>query len=72
MKIQTVKLATLAFLLAPLLLLGTGCESQGPAERAGENIDRGIEDAKDAVQDAVDPAGPAEKAGRELDRAVNP
>lgn len=47
-------------------VLGTGCEREGPAERAGEDIDRTIEDMKDAVN----PPGPAEEAGKELDRAV--
>jgi hypothetical protein len=45
-----------------------GREAKGPAERAGERIDRGIQNAKDAI----DPAGPAEKAGRAVDRTVNP
>jgi hypothetical protein len=44
-----------------------GCE-KGPAERAGEAIDRGVQKATDAL----DPAGPAEKAGRAVDRAVKP
>jgi hypothetical protein len=45
-----------------------GCESKGPAEKAGEAIDKGIQDAKDAVN----PPGPAEKAGRNLDKALEP
>ena len=47
-------------------LLGTGCERQGPAERVGKDIDRAVEDMKDAVN----PPGPAEKAGKKIDRAV--
>ncbi|GJL74647.1 hypothetical protein [Nitrosomonas sp.] len=39
-------------------LIFTGCADQeGPAERAGENIDRGIENTQDAVSDAVENAG---------------
>lgn len=49
------------------LAMMSGCESKGPAERAGENIDRSIERA----QDAINPPGPAEKAGREVDKALN-
>ncbi len=54
-----------------LIILGggmvtTGCERQGPAQRAGKDIDRAVEDMKDAVH----PPGPAEKAGKKLDRAV--
>jgi hypothetical protein len=31
--------------------LPVGCERRGPAERAGRDIDRGMEDAGDAIQD---------------------
>jgi hypothetical protein len=62
MKLRT----CLAFGLTIVAL--AGCESKGPAERLGEDIDKGIQNAKDAI----DPAGPAEKAGRAVDRAVNP
>lgn len=45
----------------------SGCpRHKGPAERAGEKLDR----AADKVEDAVDPKGPLEKAGRKIDRAV--
>jgi predicted small lipoprotein YifL len=54
-----------ALLLA--LTLVTGCQEKGPAEKAGESIDRAAEKARDAV----DPAGPVEKAGRTVDRAVD-
>ena len=33
---------------------------KGPAEKAGEKMDKAI----DNVSDAIDPKGPAEKAGR--------
>jgi hypothetical protein len=56
--------------VAPLLMgslgLFSGCEPQGPAERAGENIDRAVNNAKDRVS----PSGPMEKAGENLDKAV--
>jgi hypothetical protein len=45
-----------------------GCESKGPAEKAGESIDKGIQNAKDAVN----PPGPGEQAGRNLDKAIKP
>jgi len=44
----------------------TGCE-QGPAEKAGSKIDKGIENVQDAVNP---PSGPGEKAGRAIDRAT--
>jgi hypothetical protein len=45
-----------------------GCESKGPAERAGSSIDKGVQNAKDAIN----PPGTAEKAGRALDSTVKP
>lgn len=59
-----------AVLMATLVtggaLVGVGCERQGPAERAGQGIDRMVED----VKDKLDPPGPVEKAGKTVDRAV--
>jgi hypothetical protein len=68
MKTRTTKFAALGILLAPLVALSIGCEREGPAERAGEGIDR----AADNAADALDPRGPAEKAGSAVDDAVNP
>ncbi len=61
------RLALLAALLVGAVATFAGCESKGPAQRAGENIDKGIQDARDAIN----PPGPAEKAGRSLDKALN-
>jgi hypothetical protein len=44
--------------------LTTGCRAEGPAERAGEKLDR----MGEKIEDAVDPDGPAERAGEKLDR----
>lgn len=60
--------ARLAALLLGIAAPFAGCEPKGPAERAGESIDRGVQDAKDAVN----PPGPVEKAGRSVDKALNP
>jgi hypothetical protein len=64
------KRITVGMLVAILVSGGavywTGCEREGPAERAGEEIDRAAESAKDKL----DPAGPGEKAGEKIDRAV--
>jgi len=68
MKTTFARAAGLGLLFAGALALAPGCEPEGPAERAGESIDRGIERA----QDAVNPPGPGEKAGREVDKALNP
>lgn len=32
----------------------TGCDQQGPAEKAGEAVDETVNDAKRAVKDAAD------------------
>ena len=55
-----------------VLLLGAfavfvGCETKGPAQRAGESVDKGVQKAKDAIN----PPGPVEKAGRKVDDALN-
>lgn len=56
-------------LLATSGVMFIACESKpkGPVEKAGEKIDK----AMDNVSDAIDPKGPAEKAGRAIDRATD-
>lgn len=61
------RIAPFAALLFGAVVTLAGCESKGPAERAGESIDKGIQNAKDAIN----PPGPGEKAGRSLDKALN-
>jgi predicted small lipoprotein YifL len=55
----------IALLLGAFISLA-GCESKGPAEQAGEQVDKGIQNAKDAIN----PPGPVEKAGRAIDKAT--
>jgi hypothetical protein len=38
------------FCAALLIGLATGCERDGPAERAGEKLDRAVKDAGDALK----------------------
>lgn len=39
-------------LCASLSLMAlTGCEQEGPAEKAGKDVDQAVEDAGDAVED---------------------
>ncbi len=57
-----------------LTLLTFGCESQGPAEKAGETIDKSVQSTKDTLDDAADKItgqGPAEEAGENIDEAMN-
>ena len=54
-------------------VLTVGCDRQGPAEKAGEKIDKSVEATKDAANDAVDKItgkGPAEKAGEKIDETA--
>jgi hypothetical protein len=58
--------STVGALLLGAFISFAGCESKGPAEQAGAQIDKGVQDAKDAVN----PPGPIEKAGRALDKGI--
>jgi hypothetical protein len=66
MKIATMK--NLGLAAATLLVSGMliGCETKGPAEKAGQNLDK----AGQNLKDAVDTRGPAAKAGDAVDKAV--
>ena len=55
-----IHVSTLAAFMVGGTFLLAGCESEGPAERAGEQVDKGVQKAKDAIN----PPGPMEKAGR--------
>lgn len=52
--------------LFPLVASVVSCKPKGPAEEAGESIDKTVE----KVKDAVDPKGPVEKAGEKVDKAL--
>lgn len=66
----------LALLLSGALffMIGlVGCDTEGPAENAGEKIDQSVESAKDAVENAGDKMtgkGTAEQAGENVEEAV--
>lgn len=56
--------ASAVFILVPVV----GCEeNKGPAERAGENLDKAGRNVKDAVSP---PSTPGEKAGDAIDKAT--
>jgi hypothetical protein len=61
------RVAAFAVLMLATVATCAGCEPKGPAQRAGVNIDKGVQSAKDAIN----PPGPGEKAGRGLDKALN-
>ena len=51
---MTVTKTLLAVTLSGLTLLGLQACDEGPFEEAGENIDQGIENTGDALDDAAD------------------
>jgi hypothetical protein len=55
---------TRAFYTGLVVLALAGCKQEGPAERAGKQLD-------EAVDDLTQPKGPAERAGEKLDKAVD-
>jgi len=65
------QLSGVILLLIVTLACFGGCSKKGPAEKAGEKIDEGIEGAKDNVEDAVDGQGPMEKAGEATDSVID-
>ena len=52
--------------LFPFVASVVSCKEKGPAEKAGEGVDKAVE----KVKDAVDPKGPVEKAGEKVDEAL--
>ncbi|HKI81260.1 MAG TPA: hypothetical protein VKA04_06400 [Pseudodesulfovibrio sp.] len=55
-------------LLLGFVTVGLGCQSEGPAEKAGKQIDQTIEKAGDALEDAGDKV---EDAGDKVEDAVD-
>jgi hypothetical protein len=66
-KNRVASVASMTMMLGALAAFA-GCQPEGPAENAGKQIDKGIEN----VKDTVNPPGPVEKAGRAVDKATKP
>jgi len=66
--------ATVFIAVALFLMVGMiGCDTQGPAEKAGQKIDQSVEEVKDAAEEAGDKLtgqGPAEELGEKIDDSV--
>lgn len=56
MRRTVVLTCALLALLAPLVLV-SGCDDEGPAEKAGKKVDQAVEQTGDAVQEGMDKAG---------------
>lgn len=50
-------------------LVIAGCQPEGPAEKAGKEIDQTVEQVKEALP-GLQPEGPMERAGKHLDEAT--
>lgn len=69
----TATMKLVGFTLAALMALA-GCNGgeQGPAEKAGEQVDEAVEDTTNAAEDAADEAGDAvEEAGDKVENATD-
>ena len=53
--------------LIPFVTSVISCKEKGPAEKAGEKMDKAVE----KVGDAINPKGPVEKAGEKVDKALS-
>lgn len=61
-----------ALCLAVVLAMGAGCESEGPAEKAGKQIDQTMEEMQDKAGDMAEEAGDAlEEAGDKAEEAAD-
>ena len=58
------KIFSRALYTGVVVLTLAGCKPEGPAERAGKQLD-------EAVDDLTTRKGPAERAGETMDKAVN-
>lgn len=58
---------TLGALTLGALLALTGCEQEGPLERAGEDLDEAMEEMAEGLERNE---GPAERAGERIDEAM--
>ncbi len=66
MKNRMMSILCVTPLLVGSLGLFAGCQPAGPAEKAGQGVDRAVNNAADAVN----PSGPVEKAGKNIDNAL--
>ncbi len=57
----------LAVLILSGFMLISGCEKDGPAERAGEQVDQAVQDGSNKVEEMVEGAGESlEEAGDKI------
>jgi hypothetical protein len=58
--------------IVTLLIMSGGCEKEGPAEQAGENIDDAVETMQETAEDTSDTAmEKMEQAGDKIEEATD-
>jgi predicted lipoprotein len=70
----------LCSLVIGLMAISLGaCKKEGPAEKAGEQVDQAVEETREeleqageAMEEKFDKQGPAEEAGEKIDEALEP
>ena len=61
------KQLVLGVLILSGFMLISGCDKDGPAERAGEQVDEAVQDGSNKVEDMVESAGESlEEAGDKI------
>ena len=63
---KMIRVVASALLVLGGALVGVGCEREGTVEKAGKQVDKAVEAAKDKLN----PEGPVEKAGKQVDKAI--
>ncbi len=63
---KMIRVVASALLVLGGALAGVGCEREGPVEKAGKQVDKAV----DAAKDKLNPEGPVEKAGKQVDKAI--
>ncbi len=58
-------------LLSLLSLAFVGCQTEGPAEKAGKKIDESIQNLKEKAHEMMEDQGPAEKTGEKIDKGID-
>jgi hypothetical protein len=61
-----IRVVASALLVLGSAFVGVGCEREGTVEKAGKQVDKAVEAAKDKLN----PEGPVEKAGKQVDKAI--
>jgi len=69
---NTLKKIFIFIAIVSVVVVFSACEKEGPAEKAGEKIDKTVEKAGEKIEEATETAGDKiEEAGDKLDQKTN-